>query len=117
MGGASIEPTGRRIQSQVTPDTGSGPKALRPSRTARIGGDAGDRTLPRPFRGTNGQPLVAGGWPCRHYSTDWASRAAARATLIQATTLAIEAFPQTILPNPLIKELRALAAGAGIRRR
>jgi hypothetical protein len=27
------------------------------------------------LRGPNGQPLVAGGWPCRHYPADWASRA------------------------------------------
>ncbi len=46
--------------------------------------------------------------------SDQASRDAARATLVQAATLAIEAFPQTILPNKLIKELRALAAGAGV---
>lgn len=46
--------------------------------------------------------------------SDQAARAAARATFARATTLAIEAFPRTILPNPLIKELRALAAGAGL---
>jgi hypothetical protein len=46
--------------------------------------------------------------------SDQASREAARATLVQATALAIETFPQTILPNTLIKELRALAAGADI---
>jgi hypothetical protein len=83
-------------------------------------------------RGPGGQPLVAGGWPCRRYPDGWtdrarridavgpwvgsdlAARAAARATLTQAVTLAVEAFPQTILPNKLVKELQALAAGAGL---
>lgn len=46
--------------------------------------------------------------------SDGASRDAARATLVQSTALAIRAFPQTILPNKLVKELRALAAGAGV---
>ncbi len=27
------------------------------------------------LRAPNGQPLVTGGWPCRHYPTGWASRA------------------------------------------
>ncbi len=45
---------------------------------------------------------------------DISSREAARAALVQATTLAIEKFPQTILPNKLIKELRALAGTAGL---
>ncbi len=33
---------------------------------------------------------------------------------MQATTLAIEAFPQTIIPNKLVKELRTLAKTAGL---
>ncbi len=28
----------------------------------------------RPRPGPNGQPVVAGGWPCRHYPADWAAR-------------------------------------------
>jgi hypothetical protein len=36
-----------------------------------------------------------------------------RAAMIRATRLAIESFPQTILPNRLVRELRALAAAAG----
>ncbi len=46
--------------------------------------------------------------------SDTASREAARASLTQAATLAIDGFPHTLLPNTLIKELRALAAGAGV---
>jgi hypothetical protein len=46
--------------------------------------------------------------------SDMAAREAARATLVQAVTLAVEAFPQTILPNKLVKELQALATGAGL---
>ena len=46
--------------------------------------------------------------------SDQASRDAARATLVQAATLAISAFPHTIVPNRLVKELRSLASGAGI---
>ncbi|MEM9492083.1 MAG: hypothetical protein AAGC55_23250, partial [Myxococcota bacterium] len=43
---------------------------------------------------------------------DEESRRAARETLIRTTRVALEAFPYTILPNKLIKELRALARGA-----
>jgi hypothetical protein len=45
--------------------------------------------------------------------SDAASREAARSTLIQAASLAIDAFPHTILPNRLVRELRALAAASG----
>ena len=40
-------------------------------------------------------------------------RGAARQALVEVATLAITTFPYTILPNPLVKELRALAASAG----
>jgi hypothetical protein len=40
-------------------------------------------------------------------------RSAARETLVQVATLAIRTFPHTILPNPMVKELRALASAAG----
>jgi hypothetical protein len=46
--------------------------------------------------------------------SDQASRDAARATLAHVVKLGIGAFPHTILPNKLIKELRALAAAAEI---
>jgi hypothetical protein len=46
--------------------------------------------------------------------SDDASRAAARSTLTQAVTLSLRAFPQTILPNKLLKELRALSRDAGL---
>jgi len=42
------------------------------------------------------------------------SAAAAHAALTQATKLAITNFPQTIVPNKLVKELRSLAKTAGI---
>jgi hypothetical protein len=45
---------------------------------------------------------------------DRAARDAARGSLAQAVTLALSAFPQTILPNKLMKELRTLASGAGL---
>lgn len=47
--------------------------------------------------------------------SDEASRQAAREALVQATTLAIRYYPYTILPNKLTKELRSLAAAAGIK--
>lgn len=47
--------------------------------------------------------------------SDEESEQAARETLVQATTLAIQAFPYTILPNKLNKELRGLAFAAGIK--
>ncbi|HEX7679269.1 MAG TPA: hypothetical protein VF713_14155, partial [Thermoanaerobaculia bacterium] len=46
--------------------------------------------------------------------SDQASRDAALATLVQVATLAIMGFPHTIVPNKLVKELRSLAAGAGL---
>jgi hypothetical protein len=39
----------------------------------------------------------------------------ARAALVRLSELALEAFPATILPNPLIRELDALAKGAGLQ--
>jgi hypothetical protein len=47
--------------------------------------------------------------------SDEASRRAARSALVRATRIAIESFPQTILPNKLVRELRALAAGARLQ--
>lgn len=46
--------------------------------------------------------------------SDQASRDAARVTLIEATTLVFRTFPQTILPNKLLRELSALVRVAGI---
>jgi hypothetical protein len=40
---------------------------------------------------------------------------AARQTLEQVTMLALTGFPQTILPNPLVAEMMALAREAGLR--
>ncbi|MFC5286189.1 hypothetical protein ACFPM7_03930 [Actinokineospora guangxiensis] len=40
---------------------------------------------------------------------------AARRALTSATTLALTAFPHTILPNPLVSEFGALAGQAGLR--
>ncbi len=45
-------------------------------------------------------------------AADRGPRDAARATLARAAALAIAAFPQTIIPNPLVRELGALAAAA-----
>jgi hypothetical protein len=42
-------------------------------------------------------------------------RAGARTTLSRVVTLALRAFPQTIFPNKLVEELRALAAAAQLR--
>jgi hypothetical protein len=47
--------------------------------------------------------------------SDEESRRTARAAMARATRLALESFPQTILPNKLVRELRALAAAAGER--
>jgi hypothetical protein len=47
--------------------------------------------------------------------SDEESRKGARAAMARATRLALESFPQTILPNKLVRELRALAAAAGER--
>ena len=46
---------------------------------------------------------------------DEESRRAAREAMRQATRLVIESFPQTILPNRLVRELRALASASGER--
>lgn len=45
-------------------------------------------------------------------ASDQASRDAARSTLSHVAKLAIGTFPQAIIPNKLIKELRALSAAA-----
>ncbi|HET9957286.1 MAG TPA: hypothetical protein VFQ61_22465, partial [Polyangiaceae bacterium] len=50
------------------------------------------------------QPWVGG---------DSASAAASREVLCDAAVLTLSAFPQTIVPNKLVKELRALAAASG----
>jgi hypothetical protein len=47
--------------------------------------------------------------------SDDESRRSARAALVRATRLVLEAFPQTILPNKLVRELRALSSAAGER--
>jgi hypothetical protein len=43
-----------------------------------------------------------------------ANRRDAALTLTRVATLALDAFPATVLPNPLIRELAALAAEAGL---
>ncbi len=43
------------------------------------------------------------------------SRRSARIVLVWATRLALESFPQTLLPNKLVRELRALVAASGER--
>lgn len=58
-------------------------------------------------------PWVAAMAPFRSRREDTAK--AARQTLEQATLLALTAFPQTILPNPLVRELGALATQAGLQ--
>ena len=47
--------------------------------------------------------------------SDDESRQAARTAIVRATRLALGSFPETILPNKLVRELRALAAAAGER--
>jgi len=46
--------------------------------------------------------------------SDETSREAARGTLKHASVLAIGTFPQTLLPNKLVGEMRTLAAAAGL---
>jgi hypothetical protein len=46
--------------------------------------------------------------------SDEATRSAARGTLARAATLALSAVPETIVPNKLVKEFRALARDAGL---
>ena len=46
--------------------------------------------------------------------SDDAARSAARQTLTASAILALESFPQSIVPNRLVKELRALARAAGL---
>ena len=43
------------------------------------------------------------------------TEAAARQTLEQVTLLALTAFPYTQLPNPLVREMQALAQRAGLK--
>lgn len=57
-------------------------------------------------------PWVAALAPLRRL--DVGQQAAAHETLAQLALLAVSAFPQTILPNPLVKELTALAKAAGL---
>lgn len=58
-------------------------------------------------------PWVAALFPFR--VADEAGAAAAREALADTALLALTAFPATILPNPLLVELRALADRAGLR--
>jgi len=57
-------------------------------------------------------PWIAAIGPLRQGSLD--TRTQARQTLEQVTLLALSSFPQTILPNPLVREMGALAKQAGI---
>lgn len=57
-------------------------------------------------------PWVAALAPVRQTGLD--TRAQARQTLEQVTVLALSSFPQTILPNPLVREMGALAKQAGL---
>lgn len=58
-------------------------------------------------------PWIAALHPCRSGHADNAN--AARQSLRQASMLALTAFPHTILPNPLIRELRTLATESGLQ--
>lgn len=42
------------------------------------------------------------------------SQRSSRAAMVRVTRLALESFPQTILPNKLVRELRTLASAAGL---
>ena len=57
-------------------------------------------------------PWVAALQPLRADSADTAR--AARQTLAETAFLAVRGFPQTIMPNPLISEMSALAVQAGV---
>ena len=57
-------------------------------------------------------PWIAALQPFRADSADTAR--AARQALTEAAFLAVRGFPQTIMPNPLITEMSALAAQAGL---
>ena len=57
-------------------------------------------------------PWIAALQPFRADTADAAQ--AARQTLTEVTFLALRGFPQTIVPNPLISEMGALAAQAGL---
>ena len=57
-------------------------------------------------------PWIAALQPFRADSADTAQ--AASQALAEVTFLAVRGFPQTILPNPLISEMSALAAQAGL---
>lgn len=58
-------------------------------------------------------PWIAALLPCRSPRVDNAN--AARQSLRQASMLALTAFPHTILPNPLIRELGTLATESGLQ--
>lgn len=58
-------------------------------------------------------PWIAALAPLRRDSLD--VRAQARQTLEEATVLALTGFPGTILPNPLVREMTALAIRAGLK--
>jgi hypothetical protein len=57
-------------------------------------------------------PWVAALEPFR--APDLGAEASARQTLEQVTLLALSAFPQTIFPNPLVREMQSLATRAGL---
>jgi len=57
-------------------------------------------------------PWIAALGPLRQGSLD--TRTQARQTLEQVTLLALSSFPQTLLPNPLVREMGALAKQAGL---
>jgi len=57
-------------------------------------------------------PWIAALQPLRADSADTAR--AARQALAEVASLAVRGFPQTIVPNPLISEMSALAARAGL---
>lgn len=58
-------------------------------------------------------PWVAALAPLRRGGLD--ERARARQTLEEVTLLALSAFPETILPNPLVREIGALCKAAGLQ--
>lgn len=57
-------------------------------------------------------PWIAALAPLRRDGLD--TRAQARQTLEEATMLALTGFPETILPNPLVREMTALCERAGL---
>ena len=58
-------------------------------------------------------PWISALAPLRREGMD--TQAQARQTLEEVAILALSGFPETILPNPLVREMRALAARAGVQ--